>query len=131
MNQTFVLPPEPAERERIAGNLHAFLLKALPGKRVKVTVEPYRRTRSNEQNRALWGLAYRILAEATGHQAEDLHEFFLGEYFGWDVIEVMGQKRRVPKRRSHTMTTIEFADFYTFIQQRAAEIGFDVPNPNE
>lgn len=131
MAQTFVLPPNPADRESVADDLRTFLLQAVPGKKLKVTVEAYRRTRSNEQNRALWGLAYKVLADATGHTAEDLHEYFLGEYFGWQVIEVMGQKRRIPKRRSHDMTTVEFADFYTFIQQRAAEAGFDVPNPNE
>lgn len=90
-----------------------------------------RKTRSHEQNAALWGVAYKTLADATGNDPEDLHTFFLGEWSGWDVIDVMGQQRRVPKRRSSKMTTVEFSEFYEFIQRRAAECGYNVPSPNE
>ena len=96
-----------------------------------VTVGPYRRKRSDQQNRALWGIAYKILADATGNDPDDLHEFFLGEHFGWEVRTVMGQQRRVPKRRSSGLTTGEFSDYYAFIQRRAAEDGNYGPEPGE
>jgi len=103
----------------------------LSGKKVKVTVGQYRKSRSVQQNRALWGIAYKALSESTGNDAEDLHQYFLIEYHGSEVIEVMGQKRKVPLKRSSTMTTSEFSDFYQFIQRRAAENGYYVPDPNE
>ena len=127
--QTFVIPP--TGREGMVNRLSAFLLAALPGKALRVEACEYRRRRSDDQNRALWGVAYKTLADATGNDPDDLHEFFLGEFFGWDVIEVMGQKRRVPKRRSSKLTTTEFAEFYDFIQRRAAENGYYVPDPGE
>lgn len=129
--QNFVLPPETVDRSRIAENLHAFILSALPGKRLQVTVREFKKRRSDEQNRALWGVAYKTLADATGNDPDDLHEFFLGEHFGWQVTEVMGQKRRKPVRRSSRLSTVEFAEFYSFIQRRAAEAGFYVPDPGE
>lgn len=127
--QTFTVPEK--GRDAMVDRIACFLRKALPGKRIRVEVGEYRRRRSDDQNRALWGVAYKTLADATGNDPDDLHEFFLGEFFGWDVIEVMGQKRRVPKRRSSKLTTTEFAEFYDFIQRRAAENGYYVPSPGE
>jgi hypothetical protein len=96
-----------------------------------VECKKWRKSRSNEQNRALWGIAYKTLHDATGNDPEDLHEFFLGEYFGWEVRDVLGQKRKVPMRRSSKLSTTEFADFYAFIQQRSAEtVGVFVPDPD-
>ena len=130
-SQAFILPPDPADRDRIADNLRAFVMAALPGKRLKVTVEEAKKRRSDDQNRALWGVAYKTLSDATGNDADDLHTFFLGEWAGWEVIDVMGQKRRVPKRRSSRLTTVEFSEFYAFIQQRSAEtVGVFVPDPD-
>ena len=127
--QTFVLPK--IDRERIADNLRAFVLSALPGKELRVEVSEYRKHRSRDQNAALWGVAYKTLSDATGNDPGDLHTFFLGEWAGWEVVDVMGQKRRVPKRRSSKMTTVEFAEFYAFIQQRSAEtVGVYVPDPD-
>lgn len=127
--QTFVLPK--SGRERIADNLRAFVMSALPGKELRVEVCEYRKRRSQDQNAALWGVAYKTLSDATGNDAEDLHTFFLGEWGGLEVITVMGQQRRVPKRRSSKLTTVEFSEFYAFIQQRAAEtVGVYVPDPD-
>lgn len=127
--QTFVLPE--AGRERIADNLRAFVMAALPGKKLRVEVCEYRKRRSQDQNAFLWGVVYKTLADATGNEADDLHEFFLGEWGGWDVIDVMGQKRKVPKRRSSKLTTVEFAEFVAFIQQRSAEtVGVFIPDPD-
>ena len=127
--QTFVLPS--ANRDRIADNLRAFVMSALPGKELRVEVCEYRKRRSDDQNRALWGVAYKTLSDATGNDPDDLHTFFLGEWSGWEIIDVMGSKRRVPKRRSSKMTTVEFAEFYAFIQQRSAEtVGVYVPDPD-
>lgn len=130
MKQTFLLPE--IDRERIAANMHAFVLSTTPGKKVRVTVEVARKSRSRDQNSALWGLAYKILHDATGNDADDLHTFFLGEFFGWEVIDVMGQKRRVPLRRSSKLTKVEFAEFFAFIQQRSAEtVGVYIPDPDK
>lgn len=131
MSQTFILPPDTADRERIASNLHEFVMQALPGKRLKVIVDVAKKRRSDDQNRALWGVAYKVLSAETGNEPAALHDYFLGEHFGWEVIDVMGQKKRTPKRRSSGLSTVEFADFYNFIQRRAAELGYYVPDPGE
>ena len=118
-------------REASVDRLDKFALALPLDKGWAFEVTEARRRRSHEQNRALWGVAYKTLSDATGNAADDLHEFFLGEWSGWDVIDVMGAKRRVPKRRSSKLTTTEFCEFYAFIQQRAAEVGYYVPDPGE
>jgi len=130
--QTFVIPK--TDRERIAGNLHAFVLAALPGKELRVEVGEYRKRRSDEQNRYLWGCVYPAILKGGGEQlggwtANDLHEFLLGEIFGWETLEGFGRKRLRPIRRSSKMTTVEFAEFVGQIQQRMAVIGIFVPDP--
>ena len=107
------------------------LLRALRGDREwLVTIAQYNPKRSDEQNRALWGLAYRIVAERTGQEAEDWHEYFLGEWAGWEEYEMFGRKKIRPRRRSSKLTTAEFAEYFDFIQRRAAENGILIPDPD-
>lgn len=133
MSQTFVLPPDLADRSQIAQSVHDFVMCALPGKRLKVTVEVAKKRRSDEQNKYLWAAVYPTILKSHEHlrgwSAEDLHEYMLGEIFGWEVLEGFGRKRMRPIRRSSGMSTIEFNDFVTQIQQRMAEIGIYIPDP--
>lgn len=105
----------------------------------QIEIKRHRKSRTEDQNAALWGVAYRVIREHTGNDADDLHTYFCGEYFGWVTANVFGQMRRVPRRtttkaedgKRAVMTTIEFADFYSFIQQRCAETqGINVPDPD-
>lgn len=115
-------------------------LSALPtDKEFQVTIGPVKKERSDLQNRALWGCAYRTLRDATGNDPDDLHTYFCGEYFGWEEYEVMGATRKRPIRtttkdsKGHrdVITTIHLSDFYAFIQQRSAEtVGVYVPDPD-
>jgi len=97
----------------------------------RVTVQPYRKQRSDAQNRYLWGVAYKLLQDATGQPAADWHEYMLGEHFGWEETELFGKKRLRPLNRSSKLNTLEFMDYVAFIQQRAAENGLYIPDPNE
>lgn len=130
--QTFILPT--TERERIADNLRAFVLAALPGKRIKVTVEEAKKRRSDEQNKYLWGVVYPTILQSgqlDGWTAEDVHEYLLGEIYGWETLAGFGRKRLRPIRRSSRMNTVEFAEYVAQIQQRMAALGIYVPDPNE
>lgn len=132
--QTFVLPK--TDRERIADNLRIFVMSALPGKELRVEVCEYRKRRSDEQNRYLWGSVYPQIIEAGGEQLrgwapEDIHEYLLGEIYGWETLEGFGRKRLRPLRRSSKMTTVEFAEYVAQIQQRMAVLGIYVADPME
>jgi hypothetical protein len=101
----------------------------------KVTVEPFVRPRSNQQNAFLWGVVYPTIIESGGEAlagwtSDDLHEYFLGEVFGWEVLEGMGRKRMKPVKRSSRMTKVEFMDYLEQISQRCADMGIVIPEPS-
>jgi hypothetical protein len=108
--------------------------------KVKVIVQMDRADRSEDQNEALWGLAYKILHEETGNDPEDMHQYFLGEFFGWVEYEVMGMRKKKPRRtttrnaegKREVLDTVSFASFFEFIQRRSAEtVGVQIPDPDK
>jgi hypothetical protein len=97
-----------------------------------IEIDEYKPKRSDSQNRYLWGVCYAELMKVLpGWQAEDIHEYMLGEHFGWETIEGMGRKRLRPLRRSSALNKQEFSDFVAFIQRKAAEHGCYIPDANE
>ena len=65
-----------------------------------------------------------------GWTADDLHEYFLIEAFGSEVIEGFGRKRHKPIRRSSKLTKQEFSDYLSLIEAKCAELGIHIPEPS-
>lgn len=128
---TFVLRANDQARQRVLENACGFLRRLSPAKSWRVEVAEHKERRSDAQNRYLWGVAYAELARATGQPAEDWHEYFLGEHYGWGTVEMLGRRKLRPVRRSSRLTKAEFAEHVEFIQSRAAEHGIYIPDPNE
>ena len=122
----------------IAGHLQALPLD----KAFEVEIRPYRSRRTVDQNAALFGVLYPPLMEFVGlsgdRDKQDLHEYFCGEFFGWREVNVMGKTKHQPKRttttdeegKSVTIDVATFNEFIAFIQQRAAENGCVLPDPD-
>ena len=126
--QTITLLAGRADSQRAA----AFIQSLPVGQAWRVVVEPYKANRSQSQNRYLWGVVYPTILQAghlDGWEAEDLHEFYLGECFGWETLEGMSRKRVKPLKRSSKLSKTEFSDYVAFIQRKAAEMGIFVPDP--
>jgi hypothetical protein len=123
--ESFYLPAG-AERPAVVARVHRTLDRLDATRRWTVTIAEHKPARTDAQNRYLWGVVYAtILREAATHlqgfTAQDLHEWFLGAHFGWEVIEGFGAKRRRPMRRSSRLNKQEFSDFVAFIQRECAE----------
>lgn len=128
---SFVLPAT-ADRSTVLDKLARFARQLGSEKRWRVTIEPYSKTRSSSQNAYLWGVVYPLILEhLPGWTADDVHEFFLGEHFGWETVEGFGRKRMKPLRRSSRLSTVEFSEHVEFIQRFMAEKGVYIPDPNE
>lgn len=119
--------------------LFAFLSALSLKQGFQLVVSDIKKHRSSLQNRALWGVAYKTLQDATGNDPEDLHAYFCGEFFGWHEYDVMGQRRKRPLRTTTTnehgerdvISTVQLCELYAFIQQRSAEtVGVFVPDPD-
>lgn len=99
-------------------------------KKWEIEVRESKDTRTNQQNRYLWGVVYKLLSDETGNDPEDLHEYFLGEHFGWEEVTVLGKKKLRPKRRSRNSEKDIFFEFVEFIRRRAAMNGYYIPDPD-
>ena len=125
-------------RDHAIASIAKLLVDVLPGKFLAITIGPKKRARSTLQNKALWGCAYPALRKQMGADVNDLHEFFCGEYFGWVEYEIMGRIKLKPFRTTtrddqgnhDVISTVEMSDFYAAIQRKAAENGFDAPDPD-
>lgn len=129
-----ILPKGTKRREAEAAIIRLFL-DLSPESNWRVTVEELRTRRSTAQNSFLWGVVYPTILEEGGEalrgwNASDLHEFFLGEMWGWERITGFGRTRMRPARRSSVMTKMEFTDYISFIEQRALDMGIVIPEPN-
>lgn len=91
--------------------------------------------RTNDQNALLWALyddALKQGGEALGGWTrEDVHEYMLGEYWGWDKCTAFGRTRLKPKKRSSRLTKLEFSAFVEFVVQKFAEHGIVLELPGE
>ena len=97
-----------------------------------VTVEEWKKPRTQQQNRFLWGVCYPAILEGGGEALagwtrDDLHDYFLGECFGWETLEGFGRKRLRPLKRSSALNKQEFSDYLLFLEARCADMGIVIP----
>lgn len=138
------LLPKLLPRDRVANAVRVFIAALDPAKPYRVTVEVAKVPRSNQQNRYLWGVAYKLIADAVGYEVDEVAEYLCGYMWGWT-------EKRVPKKPSNptgiesvpirTTTTdengkrsvlskMEFADYVAFVQRFGAKHGVLIPDPD-
>ena len=132
-----------ATRDEGIASFARFASHFLPGRDLVLSVEEAREERTPKQRAALFGVAYASLMAQMGlhgaREKDDLHEFMLGEFFGWRERPGLGWSRKFPVRTTTTdehgrrdvLSTRQQIAFYKFIQQRAAEFGYDIPDPDK
>jgi hypothetical protein len=106
-----------------------------------VECSPHKATRSSEQNRLLFGVVYPPIADAMGYEVADIHEYMLGEHFGWVEVKVpkkRGNAEGIESRPFRTTTTNEngkrsvlkkdeFSRFLETVERIAAKAGVFIP----
>ncbi len=131
MNRIF---PKGTTPDQIASAISVMVRWLDPGKSWKVTLEEFKPRRSDSQNAFLWGVVYPSILEGGGEalagwQKDDLHEFMLGEHFGWETLTLGGKTVHKPVRRSSRLSKQDFSDYLEFLSRRAAELGIVIPEP--
>lgn len=120
----------------------AVLLALVASGPVEAEHKPWKARRSDKQNRALFGHAYKVIAAETGlsgrRELEDLHDDFCCRFFGERIVKVMGRPRRYPVRTTTTneqgkrdvIKGDEFSRFYNDVERIAGECGIFIPTPD-
>lgn len=122
------------ENPRYLTRVVAFL-SALPLNRAwRIRIDEMRGSRTNQQNKALFGCAYPCFAKL-GHRPDPLHTVMCCKFFGTNTI--FGVETPI-----RTTTTDEdgnrdviswdiFSEFYAMVQEVGAEYGVYVPDPDK
>lgn len=120
------------------------LLKLDPAVFWKLELTERKRIRTDAQNAYLWAVPNKMISELTGYEAEEVHEYLCGTYWGWKDKRVPKTPRNpkgfesVPIRtttrdangKRSVLSTTEFADYVAFVQRFAAEkLGLVIPDP--
>ena len=132
-----ILPSD--TREEAFASFARLVQNFMPGRDLVVTVEEVKEERTAQQRKGLFKVAYGSLMEAMGLRGErdkqELHEMFCGEYFGWRDYGLVRRPVRTTTTDEHGRRDVisirQQMAFYAFIQQRAAEGGYDVPDPDK
>lgn len=105
------------------------VLKGLDGVYV-LDVKEYKPTRSNEQNRYLHGVVFKLIADVTGYSIEEVKEL-MREMFLNDMKVLHGIE--VPFNKSTTkLDKKEMSEFIEKIRDWASlELNCYIPSPNE
>lgn len=122
-------------------------LEDLPmGRSWRVSVEEAKSERSLQQNKYLFGVAYKLISETTGCEKLDIHADMLKQHFGTRLKKVPRSKYHpdgldeVPVRTTTTdehgrrsvLGKMQFAEFVDFVH-RWAMVNLDlyIPAPDE
>jgi hypothetical protein len=89
------------------------------------------KTRSNNQNRYLWGVVYKIISDESGHTPEEIHtaakQMFLPRKF-----IMLGNVEIEIEKSTAELSTAEFELYQERVRAWAStELGFRIPLPND
>lgn len=109
----------------------ALELKEFSGKRVEITIEKLKSTRSSRQNR-LWWLYMTILSKEIGYTKDEMHEICKFKFLKREKIDEKTGEVFEYIGKSSKLTKSEFADMTTDLIRWASE-NFDIilPLPGE
>ena len=106
--------------------LHEIIDRIPDEPRYQVTIEPYQKARSLEQNNRYWAMLRQIAQEMPQdmdgeyHRPEVWHEYFKKEFIGCDVLQIDGEAHLLPKD-SKTLGVMDFMEFMGQVELWAIE----------
>jgi len=137
MSQQFTLHKDDS-RITVIANLIRFIQLLSADKSWKIVISVFRKTRSIEQNAALFGVAYTPMVEYTGYTKDELHWWMCCNFFGTRTLDINGVSQTRPMRttttdeqgKSDVLDWFVFSEFYANVQRVGAEAGVWIPDPD-
>ena len=103
-----------------------------PEKKWRITVEPFVKKRTLDQNAFYHGVSLKLICEHTGYELDDMKMYLCGKFFGWAEYEMMGEKRKKPIKTTSQLNVEEFTFLIEQTERWAAqELDILIPKPNE
>lgn len=96
-----------------------------------VSVENFKKSRTNSQNSYLWGVVYKTISDETGYSCDELHELFKNSFLPHKLVTIGDKSVRITPSTT-ALKTDEFNEYIELVCRYAAEtIGCYIPAPNE
>jgi hypothetical protein len=145
-NKSFLLPCDGLVRSARICAVVDYLEDLPMDKSWRVSVEAAKSERTLQQNRYLFGVAYKLISEVTGCEKDDIHTDMLKKHFGTKLKKVPRSKYHpdgldeVPLRTTTTdehgrrvvLGKIQFAEFVDFVHRWAMQnLDLYIPAPGE
>lgn len=91
--------------------------------------------RSNQQNRYMWGVVYKVLSDHTGYTSDEIHEIckwkFLKTWVRLEKKNHQSEEMQITKSTA-SLSTVEIEKYLEEIRRWASiELGCWIPLPNE
>ena len=104
-------------------------LLSFANKKVTITVEKYFKQRSGQQNRYLFGVAYKLISDHTGYTIDEVHDLMAKKFIGEKEIKI-GKLKVTTHETSTKLSTTDFMGYIASIQKFAAEeLDVFIPDP--
>ena len=126
MQRDIVIVRTPETRQKVLARIARLSLESP----VSITIEPYKRSRSLEQN-ALYHLWVGIVAKETGNDHDDIHEHCRQSFLPPRIVEVNGEIRET-RRSTASLKVDEMAEYMDKVYAWATgELGIKLPLPED
>lgn len=122
------------------GKAMSRVLRKWKGKTLHIVIKPFKRKRSDNQNRWMWGVAYVCIqaylkeTEGSAPSKEEIHLHNLQIVQGVKIESkvILGETVfTVNEKRTSSMSTVEFNEMKEKLQAYWAERDCIIPDPNE
>ena len=101
------------------------VIKSFNDKKVTLTIEQYKKTRSDNQNRYYWGVIIELLRNELGYTADEMHDALRLKF-----LRVRGKVDTI--KSTAKLSTVEAEEYYSQIRIWASsELNVQIPEPNE
>jgi hypothetical protein len=111
-------------------NRYLVQISKLEGQRIELVLRKQRETRSDNQNKYMWGVVYEILSQQLGYETEEIHEIMKYKFLratkggGGQVFDLV--------RSTTKLNTTEMETYLEKIRRFASmELNCFIPLPNE
>jgi hypothetical protein len=96
------------------------------GEKWQVIIEPYKKNRTNNQNRLYWSWI-NILSNHFGLSSDDMHDTLAARLLGYRTIEFQG-KAMLIRKSTAKLTTAEFTAYMDTVAALALYEGMTLPH---
>lgn len=126
-----LIPNAKGEIPKLANEAIRRELLSLSGKRITISIDKYKKKRSNEQNAYYFGVIIKMISDHTGYTIEEVHELLKESFLGTKEVKIGDKTTKVPNSTTK-LTTSDFMAYIESIQQWSSEnLNLYLPSPNE